>query len=259
MKFVSSVLAGLVLASPTYAATFISAEVGGTITATTASFGAGEVGTASSAFGGFTHAFEIETATGADPLWANNPNVVIAVPNVVIAVPNFAGTYSFSAAAGYVINSIALRGGGNWATGPNLSFAPNTVSASATLSANAFNAGGLGVFAAGPNAILGTTGGTWDAQTSTITFLGGVSNVAGNINFNLNRTGLLSLIAGLDDAGVLGGTTLAATFTQSSEAYLAPTILLSVSAIPEPGEWAMMLAGLGVVGAIARRRRSTKA
>jgi hypothetical protein len=33
-------------------------------------------------------------------------------------------------------------------------------------------------------------------------------------------------------------------------------ISVQVSAVPEPGEWAMMLAGLGVVSAIARRRRS---
>ena len=29
-----------------------------------------------------------------------------------------------------------------------------------------------------------------------------------------------------------------------------------VSAVPEPGEWAMMLAGLGVVSAIARKRKN---
>jgi hypothetical protein len=33
-------------------------------------------------------------------------------------------------------------------------------------------------------------------------------------------------------------------------------ITIQVSAVPEPGEWAMMLAGFGVVGAIARKRRS---
>jgi hypothetical protein len=36
-------------------------------------------------------------------------------------------------------------------------------------------------------------------------------------------------------------------------------ITIQVSAVPEPGEWAMMLAGLGVVSAIARKRRKTVA
>jgi len=34
-------------------------------------------------------------------------------------------------------------------------------------------------------------------------------------------------------------------------------ISLNVAAVPEPGEWAMMLAGLGVVGLIAKRRRQS--
>lgn len=35
-------------------------------------------------------------------------------------------------------------------------------------------------------------------------------------------------------------------------------IVVTVSPVPEPHEWAMMLAGLGLVGAVARRRREPK-
>jgi hypothetical protein len=46
--------------------------------------------------------------------------------------------------------------------------------------------------------------------------------------------------------------------TNSFNAYATEVFSTSmvVSVVPEPGEWAMMLAGLGVVSAIARRRRN---
>jgi hypothetical protein len=245
MKVLVGLISGICAASIGHAAvTFSSAQVSGSINPTTATFGPGEAGTPSSAFGGFTHAFEIEAATLANSIWALNPSIPFAVAS------SNAGTFNFAAASGYVINAIALRGGGNWATGPF-----GTVSSGAILSANGNSASGGGVFAVSPNNIPLATGGRWEAQTSTISFAGGVANVIGNYEFILSRGGP-SLVAGLDDEGVLGGTILASTFTQSAEAYLAPTILLSVSAIPEPGEWAMMLAGVGTICAIARRRKS---
>jgi hypothetical protein len=63
------------------------------------------------------------------------------------------------------------------------------------------------------------------------------------INYKINRTGdYFAAVGGLGTGGVA--------YTMSI------TGLTPVSPIPEPGEWAMMLCGLGVVGAIARRRRA---
>ena len=56
-------------------------------------------------------------------------------------------------------------------------------------------------------------------------------------------------------AFVGGGTVKSGTvFTDPSVGYT-----LSVGAVPEPGEWAMMIAGLGLIGAIRRRKAAALA
>jgi hypothetical protein len=47
----------------------------------------------------------------------------------------------------------------------------------------------------------------------------------------------------------IGGTTSSTAIGGGGYSYT-----LSISPVPEPGEWAMLLAGLGVIGMVARRR-----
>lgn len=53
---------------------------------------------------------------------------------------------------------------------------------------------------------------------------------------------------------VAGPLSLTVNGTAGANTSYAGTI--SISAVPEPGEWAMMIAGLGVVGLMVRRRRA---
>ncbi|MBI4755810.1 MAG: PEP-CTERM sorting domain-containing protein [Betaproteobacteria bacterium] len=50
--------------------------------------------------------------------------------------------------------------------------------------------------------------------------------------------------------GAVDGTNIAETYTGAN---------ITVSPVPEPSEWAMLVAGLGLVGLFARRRESTPA
>jgi hypothetical protein len=56
--------------------------------------------------------------------------------------------------------------------------------------------------------------------------------------------------------GQFANTAGASTWTLASNGALNYTVAASVAAVPEPGEWALMLSGFGLIGFIATRRRN---
>ncbi len=102
------------------------------------------------------------------------------------------------------------------------------------------------------NSVSGTLNGT--SFTSFMEFFG--SNSGGGV-----CAGFTCRLFDLYGPQLYTGTSAAPTFKLGTFAMLdatgRPRATLRINALPEPGSWAMMIAGFGLVGAGLRRRRAT--
>jgi hypothetical protein len=187
-------------------------------------------------------AFELERG-GVSPVWGSaTANFLAGSTNSSIT----SASWTLTAGSGYQITQIYLAAGGNYAVtgaGSATHLLSLTDGASTVTSSNV---------------LTGAPGGSWSDATSGINYLPGLSSVNATLGVTLTAArnggfGNTSATFGLDDGGFIGVGAFNNQF--GFEAYLGPTLFVQVSPIPEPGEWAMMMAGLGVVSMIARRRR----
>ncbi len=154
------------------------------------------------------------------------------------------GDYSFAAQAGYQITSIyAAMGGVYWISGSG-SFSPSValaVNGSVELDEIAIQS-----FPAGSEL-------AWNKSSPTYNFSTPRTSISGNFNFSILENPQLDF-----DANGNPTNSITAVLGRPTGASSGPSLFVTVeqitSPIPEPSEWAMMLAGLALVSAIAKRR-----
>ena len=93
----------------------------------------------------------------------------------------------------------------------------------------------IGTFSGG-GSVLNSGGTGWKSFDVTAGIASALDNSASSISYTLNYTGYSGFTFGSAEGG-------------------APAYLRITTAVPEPETYAMLLAGLGLMGAVARRRR----
>jgi hypothetical protein len=236
-KIILSALIGLSLTPAATAATFFSPEfVNADVDSSsfTSTPGGGLVSN------GGVFAFEIENATST--VWNNGGGGFTGTERV-------SGTYSFAVASGYQISSLRLGGGGFWAANDA------TVSVTATL--NDDDSGLTESNTVSDCGCFANSAGIWKLITPIMSYAPGLNSVQGSFTFDFSASP--NNASALGFGNIYGANNAETTFPSTGSAgelYRGPTLYVTleqVSAVPEPAEWAMMLAGLALVGRLTRK------
>jgi hypothetical protein len=227
-----------VLSTPTVlAATFISPEfVNADVDSSSfiATPGGGAI------LNGGTFAFEIENS--ASSVWNNGGGGFSGTERV-------SGTFSFAVTSGYQISSLRLGAGGFWAA--------NDATVNAVLTLNDDDNGLSETSFVSECGCFADSTGVWKSLTPTISYLPGLSSVQGSFTIDFSSSPNSAAALGFGDIyGANNAETAFPSTGSAGELYRGPTLYVTleqVSAVPEPAEWAMMLAGLAIVGRLTRK------
>jgi hypothetical protein len=195
------------------------------------------------------YAFEIENS--ANPYWNSNGGPIPFEGGFKTRID---GSFNLQASAGYQITSVYMGAGGLF---QSTNGAPASVFMEVTDSESNFSWEYRTFTSSG----VDTENSRWKFSSPTFSYLAGLNALSGRFSFDFDGSPCelctrSSFIYGTNDEmdGAFPNATVVGPLYRGPTLYV--SVEQSVSAVPEPHEWAMMLSGMALVGAIAKRNRN---
>jgi hypothetical protein len=241
------------IAAPAHSVSFVQTPFT-TASVATADFSAVAGSNSTNPSSGF-YAFEIEN--GPNIFWNS---IGDAVPAEGVLKSSIDGSFGFQVASGYQITSLAVGAGGIWQSsgGAPVGMLMRITDDQANFVVDSRNFASVDA---------PTEYGGWKVYSSAFQYAPGLTSLSGNFEFRFNAVACDFCVSPTGDpySSFIYGTNDEAfgpfpVGTVNGQLYRGPTVYVSVeqivSSVPEPHEWALMLSGIAMVGALARKKKA---